>query len=101
MSDNVVSLLFAALLLGVPIVGGGLAWMAHAIYNAAGPKERRRVQKARNDLLLERERRQLELDLMLQEWQHTKSLEDLERHRRRLEGELDNMHQDSPEADVR
>ena len=33
------------------------------------------------------------LDHKLREWQQTKSLEDLERHRRRLEGNLDEMHE--------
>ncbi len=50
--------------------------------------------RERNRIRLEQLRRQSELDLKLSEWQQTKSLEDLERHRQRLETSLDEMHAD-------
>ncbi len=50
--------------------------------------------RERNRIRLEQLRRQSELDLKLSEWQQTKSLEDLERHRQRLEAGLDEMHSD-------
>ncbi len=50
--------------------------------------------RERNRIRLDQLRRQSELDLKLSEWQQTKSLEDLERHRQRLETSLDEMHAD-------
>ncbi len=50
--------------------------------------------RGRNKIRLDQLRRQSELDLKLSEWQQTKSLEDLERHRQRLEAGLDEMHAD-------
>jgi hypothetical protein len=50
--------------------------------------------RERNRIRLEQLRRQSELDLKLSEWQQTKSLEDLERHRQRLEAGLDELHSD-------
>jgi hypothetical protein len=47
-----------------------------------------------NQIRLKTMEAQAKLDLKLHEWQQTKSLEDLERHRRRLESQLDEMHGD-------
>jgi hypothetical protein len=62
-----------------------------------GYEEHVRVRKAKNNLALEKARRQMQLDLKLQEWQATTSLEDLARHRERLGDELDRLHRD-PQA---
>jgi hypothetical protein len=48
--------------------------------------------KAQDALDLERARREMEMDLKLREWQATASLEDLTRHRQRLERGLDELH---------
>ena len=78
--------LVVALLLAVVL--GAAVWT-----QSDGYKERVRMQRALNDLELERLRRETELELKLKEWQHTTSLEDLQRHRRRLERELDDLHE--------
>ena len=76
--------LFAVFLVAVL---GAVVWT-----QSDGYKERVRMQRALNDLELERLRRETELELKLKEWQHARSLEDLERHRRRLERDLDDLH---------
>lgn len=59
-----------------------------------GKKDRAAHKAALRELEREKLRREMELDLRLREFQATAALEDLARHRKRLEGELDAMHQE-------
>lgn len=73
---------------GVGALFGSIVWMESPGYTI-----RAAAKKKRNQLQLERERRELEIDLRIREWQATASLEDLTRHRERLESSLDHLHQ--------
>ena len=73
---------------GFALVAIVAVWGIGRVLNAVS------FRREQNKIRLEQLRRQSELDLKLSEWQQTKSLEDLERHRQRLEANLDEMHTD-------
>jgi hypothetical protein len=77
---------------------GFFGLMAGLMYEGSdASRERARLKRKRNDLRIERERRELEMDLLLRERQQAWTVEDWERHRRRLEGKLDELHATEPD----
>ncbi|GAB6901984.1 hypothetical protein [Kineosporia succinea] len=64
-----------------------------------GYAERIRIRKARNQIALDKARREADLDLKLREWQQTASLEDLTRHRERMEQGIDEQYGFKPEGE--
>ena len=78
---------------------GGLIVACWAVYALSVRTNRHNeFQREVNRVRVKRMEAEAKLDLKLREWQQTKSLEDLERHRRRLEGELDSLHEEQDEA---
>ncbi len=76
------------------LVGGFALVVAAGVWGVGRAMNAVSFNRDRNKIRLDQLRRQSELDLKLSEWQQTKSLEDLERHRQRLEAGLDEMHSD-------
>lgn len=74
--------------IGLPL----LAMLAILWLDSDGYEESVRHRRALNKLRVDKLQREQDLDLKLREWQHTASLEDLSRHRERLESDLDAMH---------
>lgn len=84
MSEDFIFFLF--LFGGLPILGG-------LFYLIGVPFNRRQVFKKEADKIeLDKRKQMAKLDLLLAERQQTWSLEDIQRHRARLEGQLDEMH---------
>lgn len=81
-------------LLAIAAIAALLLLGAAIWFGAVTAARHHRFTTERNRIKLRQIEQQAELDMKLTEWQHVRSLEDIERQRQRLEGNLDDLHRD-------